>query len=100
MEMELQLRRLLIRCRKIPLLLVPGVDGTVGRKSITLPLLLVQPTAFSSGHVERCRIGKEDPCVRSHPHEFPKVGQRHNAKLLARGLVEGKETNRVQARRD
>ena len=100
MEMELQLRRLLIRRRKIPLLLVPGVDGTDGRKSIMLPLLLVQPTAFSSGHVERCRIGEEDPGVRSHPHEFPKVGQRHNAKLLARGLVEGKETNRVQARRD
>ena len=46
-EMELQLRRLLIRRRKIPLLLVPGVDGTVGRKSTMLPLLLVQSTAFS-----------------------------------------------------
>ena len=99
-EMQLQLPRLLIRRRKIPLLLVPGVDGTVGRKSIMLPLLLVQPTAFSSGHVERCRIGEEDPGICLHLHEFPKVGQRHTAKLLARGLVKGMETSRVQGRRD
>ena len=99
-EMELQLRRLLICRRKIPLLLVPGVDGTVGRKSTMLPLLLVQPIAFSSDHEERCRNGEEDPGVRSHLHEFPKVGQRHTAKLLARGLVEGMETSRVQGRRD
>ena len=99
-EMELQLRCLLIRCRKIPLLLVPEVGGTVGRRSTMLPLLLVQSTAFSSGHEEKCRIREEDPGVRSHLHKFPKVGQRHTAKLLARGLVKGMETSRVQLRRD
>ena len=99
-EMELQLRHLLIRRRKIPLLLVPGVDGTVRRRSTMLPLLLVQSTAFSSDHKERCRIGEEDPDVRLRLDEFPKVGRRHTAKLLAGGLVKGMETSRVQRRRD
>ena len=99
-EMELQLHHLLIHRREIPLLLAPEVGGTVGRRSTMLPLLLVQSTAFSSGHEERCRNEEEDPGVRSHLHEFPKVGQRHTAKLLARGLVKGMETSRVQGRRD
>ena len=99
MEMGLQLSRLPIRRRKIPLLLVPEVGGTVGRRSTILPLLLVQPTTFFSDCEERCRIGEGDPDVRSRLHKFPKVGWRHIAKLLVRGLVEGMETSRVQRRR-
>ena len=88
-EIELQLRRLLIRCQKIPLLLAPEVGGTVGRRSTMLPLLLAQSTVFFSGHKERCRIREGDPYVHLHLHKYPKVGRKILQSCLCRALSRG-----------